>query len=116
MPAFFDLDGAFLAGTAGSLPESVEAKAEIFAERNRERKENSAVDLRRGRPQVSRGGMDGGLDARADARGSAMDASIGAQVSAKGAGTPSAIRGRIAQVKLRGPAKNPEYAEGEEQG
>src|SRR5713226_2451358 len=101
MPAFFDLDGAFLAGTAGSLPESVEAKAEIFAERNQEREENSAFDLRRGRSQVSRGGMDGGLDARADARGSAMDAPIGARVSAKGAGALSAVRGRIAQVKLR---------------
>src|SRR5260370_27557321 len=45
--------------------------------------------------------MDGGLDAGADARGSAMDAPIGARASAKGAGALSAVRGRIAQVKLR---------------
>src|SRR5260370_11700320 len=45
--------------------------------------------------------MDGGLDAGADARGSAMDAPIGARASAKGAGAHSAVRGRIAQVKLR---------------
>ncbi len=108
-----DLDRPFVAGAAGRLPESVEAEAEIFAERNRERKENSAVDLRRGRSQVSRSGMDGGLNDRADASGSAMDAAIGARVSAKGAGALSAVRGRIAQVKLRGPAKNPEYAKGE---
>src|SRR5260370_26720819 len=44
--------------------------------------------------------MDGRLDARADARGSAMDASIGARVSAKGAGALSAVRGRIAKVKM----------------
>src|SRR2546429_7572688 len=46
--------------------------------------------------------MDGELNDRADARGSAMDASIGARVSAKSAGPVSTVRGRIAQVKMRG--------------
>src|SRR5437764_2672514 len=100
---FSDLAGAFLAGAARRLPEAVEEKAEIPVARAEERKGDANVDLRRGRSQVSRSGLDGGVDDRSAENGNSLESPTGAVVGAKSASTVSfGVLGRIAQVRISG--------------